>query len=70
MRRICLHPPSIGIARLNYEVRRYLDSGEAIETFPKERIEAAARSPGVLTCMMNSKITTIGKLLKGDGVGF
>jgi hypothetical protein len=55
---------------LNYEVRRYLDSGEAIETFPKERIEAAARSPGVLTCMMNSKITTIGKLLKGDGVGF
>ena len=61
--------PQAVIARLNRDVRRYLESAEAKEAFLKGGIEATASTPEELTAMMKAEIATIGKVLKAAGIG-
>mgnify|MGYP003336827557 FL=1 len=60
--------PQAIIARLNRDVRRYLESTEAREAFIKGGIEAAASTPEELTTMMKTEMATIGKVLRSAGV--
>lgn len=61
-------PPAI-VARLNQEVRRYLETAETKEVFLKGGIETAASTPEALTTLMKSEMATIGKVLKAAGAG-
>ena len=60
--------PQAVIARLNRDVRRYLESTEAKEAFLKGGIETAVGTPEELTAMMKAEMATIGKVLKAAGV--
>jgi tripartite-type tricarboxylate transporter receptor subunit TctC len=60
--------PSAIVARLNREVRRYLETPEARNTFLKGGIETAASTPEALTALMKSEMSTIGKVLTAAGV--
>ncbi len=61
--------PQAIIARLNREVRRYLETAEAKEMFLKGGIEAFGSTPEELTATMKSEIANIGKVLKAAGIG-
>jgi tripartite-type tricarboxylate transporter receptor subunit TctC len=61
-------PPAI-VSRLNQEVGRYLQSGEAREVFLKAGVDPAPGSPDELTNIMRSEIARIGKVLKAAGIG-
>jgi len=61
--------PQAIVARLNRDVRRYLESTEAKEAFLKGGIEATASTPEELTAMMKAEIATIGKVLKAASIG-
>jgi tripartite-type tricarboxylate transporter receptor subunit TctC len=60
--------PQAIVARLNREVRRYLDTPDARSAFLKGGIETAATTPEALTALMKSEMSTIGKVLKAAGV--
>lgn len=60
--------PSPIVARLNREVRRYLESPEARNVFLRGGIETAASTPEELTALMRSEMSTIGKVLKAAGM--
>jgi tripartite-type tricarboxylate transporter receptor subunit TctC len=61
-------PPAI-VSRLNQEVGRYLQSGEAREVFLRAGVDPAPSSPDELTNIMRSEIARIGKVLKAAGIG-
>jgi tripartite-type tricarboxylate transporter receptor subunit TctC len=61
-------PPAI-VSRLNQEVARYLQSGEAKEVFLKAGVEPAPSSPDELTAIMKTEIARLGKVLKAAGIG-
>lgn len=61
-------PPAI-VARLNRDVRQYLETNEAKEMFLKGGIEVAGSTPEELTATMKSEIASIGKVLKAAGMG-
>lgn len=61
--------PQAIIARLNREVRRYLESAEAKDMFLKGGVETSASTPEELTATMKSEIANIGKVLKAAGIG-
>ena len=61
--------PAAIVARLNREVRRYLDTAEAKEMFLRGGIETSASSPEEFTATMKAEMASIGKVLKAAGIG-
>jgi tripartite-type tricarboxylate transporter receptor subunit TctC len=61
-------PPAI-VSRLNREVGRYLQSGEAREILLKAGVDPAPGSPDALTSIMKAEIARVGKVLKAAGIG-
>ena len=61
--------PTAIVARLNREVRRYLDTAEAKEMFLRGGIETSASSPEEFTATMKAEMASIGKVLKAAGIG-
>jgi tripartite-type tricarboxylate transporter receptor subunit TctC len=61
--------PQAVVARLNREVRRYLETAEAKDMFLKGGIETSASTPEELTALMKSEMVSIGKVLKAAGIG-
>jgi tripartite-type tricarboxylate transporter receptor subunit TctC len=61
--------PQAIVARLNREVRRYLESAEAKEMFLRGGIETAASTPEEFTATMKAEMASIGKVLKAAGIG-
>jgi tripartite-type tricarboxylate transporter receptor subunit TctC len=62
-------PAQAVVARLNQEVRRYLQSAEAKDVFLKMSVETAPGSPEELTAFMKSDIARTDKVLKAAGGG-
>lgn len=61
--------PAAIVARLNREVRRYLDTAEAKDLFLRGGIETAPSNPEEFTATMKAEMTNIGKVLKAAGIG-
>jgi len=61
--------PQAIVARLNREVRQYLETAQAKEMFLKGGVEAIASTPEELTATMKTEMASIGKVLKAAGIG-
>jgi tripartite-type tricarboxylate transporter receptor subunit TctC len=61
--------PQAIVARLNREVRQYLETAQAKEMFLKGGVEAVASTPEELTATMKTEMASIGKVLKAAGIG-
>jgi tripartite-type tricarboxylate transporter receptor subunit TctC len=61
--------PAAVVARLNREVRSYLESAQAKQTFLKSGIEAYPGTPDELMNLMKSEMANVGKVLKAAGIG-
>ena len=60
-------PPAI-VARLNREVRQYLETAQAKEMFLNGGVEASASTPEELMATMKSEMANMGKVLKAAGI--
>ena len=61
-------PPAI-VSRVNQEVARYLQSGEAKDVFLKAGVDPAPSSPDELTAIMKGEMARMGKVLSAAGIG-
>ena len=61
--------PATVIARLNREVKSYLETPRAKETFLKSGIEAYPSTPEENLNLMKTEMVHIGKVLKAAGIG-